>query len=803
MLGEGLRSHIRIKREPSIEEARLKLPAVLTEQEIIDAVRNNDFSIVSGDTGCGKSTQVPQFLYEASFTEGPNAGLLIGVTQPRRVAAVSLAQRVGVELNNPDLVGYQVRYDKKIKSDSMRLKFMTDGILLREIQEDIRLSRYSVIVVDEAHERSINCDMLLGLLSGSIRARKSSGRPLKVVIMSATLRISDFVDNKMLFPRTSSTSAPAVVKIDNSMHPVVVHYERRTEDDYVALAIEKIKKIHNTLPAGTILVFLTGKAEVHKVCEAFSVMDIGQDDDSDSLDGEEGLADVGETEITFDKRAEKRHKKEEAEKVEVIEESSDFNLGQDGNLVEELSPSAPSTSSPVTASFTGGGPGSEMKVIALYAQMASERQMEAFSAHLKYPDSRVVVIATNVAETSLTIPNVRYVIDCGREKRKEFNSSAVSRFAVRFTSKASANQRAGRAGRLGPGHVYRLYSPNVFGEHMCEHSSPEVELNPLDSALLFLKSMGVPSFSAFPWPSPPPALHVDAALRRLKAIGAINPRDEKLTLLGKQVSLLPLSPRLSVAVLAAIRRDSPLLLLLLLALVSMLSVDCLSSSSSTLEDKKFGDISKIDYSDDLEMMLMLLAESLSEQPKSKNNNPLANPKGLAEAKALFLQLARQVGRRSEWQSLTEPWKDDPVTWFLHAVETTKLFKLVRECCSEAFIDQIAVKDDAGTKQYRVAGSELVTIHRSSACHRLRPNLIAFFEIHQASGEFGNHKRSLRICFPVDSEYLASIESPLIDKSKNHPFMKPCIVNDSKFRWAVAKYTPLGLTLSECVKVALV
>lgn len=795
MVDECLKSLTRVKRDPLIDEMRSKLPAVLTEQEIVDSIRSNDFSIVCGDTGCGKSTQVPQFLYEASFTEGENSGLLIGVTQPRRVAAIALAERVGIELNDPDLVGYQVRYESRIKNEKMRLKFMTDGILLREIQEDIRLPRYSVIVIDEAHERSINCDMLLGLLSGSVRARKASGRPLKVVIMSATLRMSDFLDNKSLFPKgkDASSAAPAVVQIENRIHPVVVHYERRTEDDYVDLVVDKIRKIHNTLPAGSILVFLTGKAEVHKVCSAFS----SASDEACAV--EEGSSGEEEEDRIAVKKV----------RVTVLESRSipgeeDFNLGQDSRLSEPLVSSqsekeGDSQTALVSVSFTGGGPGSGLQVIPLYAQMASERQMEAFAANIHHPEDRIVVVATNVAETSLTIPNIRYVIDCGREKRKEFNASGVSRFAVRFTSKASANQRAGRAGRVGPGHVYRLYSPNVFGEHMQEFPSPEIEKNPLDSSILFLKALGVASFSNFPWPSPPPKSHVEAALKRLKAIGALSRSDESLTLIGKELTKLPISPRLAVAVFAGVHKaviepaTKSVLVLVLLVLVSLLSVDLAPPESS----KKEQEISKIDFSDDLEFLLVYFSQWLENE--STQSVALLSPKAMAEAKALFMQLVKRAGTIFS-PSLIDPWKSDPISPFLqvmnHRQYQSKFAALVRECCSEAFVDQIAVKEEAGSKKYRVSGSDLVSIHSSSACYRLRPNLIAFFEMQQASGEFGNNKRTLRTCFPVDPEFLASLDSPLIDRSKNHPLMKP----GKNFRWALAKYTPLGLTLSECVKV---
>lgn len=815
---------VRVNRTVEIEQLRSKLPAVLTEQEIVDAVRSNDFSIICGDTGCGKSTQVPQFIYEAGFTEGENSGMIIGVTQPRRVAAIAVAERVGVELNKPDLVGYQVRYDKKMKSESMRLKFMTDGILLREIQEDIRLPRYSVIVIDEAHERSINCDMLLGLLSGSIRARKASGKPLKVVIMSATLRMTDFTENKYLFPNPSKSS-PAVVQIDNRMHSVVVHYERRTEEDYVSLSVDKIKKIHKTLPPGAILVFVTGKAEVHKVCNAFRRSEVDEDDMESVAGSEDEMKESGST------VAEEGFVFEDLKRVRIddsVTEEIDFNLGVDNGFTEELSfsngkmsskpkqskapksaPAAVTKSGEVITPFTGGGSEGKLRVFPLYAQMSTDRQMRVFNANKEYPDDRIVVVSTNVAETSLTIPNIRYVIDSGKEKRKEFNSNGVSRFAVRFTSKASANQRAGRAGRVGPGHVYRLYSPNVFGEHMAEFASAEIETNPLDASVLFLKSMGVRSFLNFPWPSPPPQLHVEAAMKRLRAIGALS-RDGKVSETGKQVGKYPIAPRLAVALLKAIERVKQdetikeIVSVFMVVLVSMLSVDCLVSPDATTEAEtaKAIEISNHDYADDLDMMVSKFVACNSilrkdDRDKFCSLNGL-NPKAIDEAKSLSIQLARTLLPNREWNELFAL-----MAKFTKPALDRQILRVVRESCTNGFVDQIAIREEAGAKTYRAPGcSDPVHIHRSSVMYRLRPQFLAFGEMQQASGQFGNNKRSMRICFPVDPEYLATVDSPLIDKTKPHAMLKPSVVGGRKMAWVVPRYTPLSVTITDCVKVDL-
>ena len=749
-----------VDRAEAIQRIRDTLPAVLTEQEIVDAVLHNDFSIICGDTGCGKSTQVPQFLYEAGFTEGKNAGYLIGVTQPRRVAAVAVAERVGVELNAPQLVGHQVRYDKQNCGPDMRIKFMTDGILLRELQADIRLPRYSVIVVDEAHERSINCDLLLGLLSGAVRARRTFAVPLRVVIMSATLRMTDFVKNRAFF--STPTTPPCVVQISNRMHPVIVHYERTTMDDYISEAVAKVRLIHKTLPQGSILVFVTGKAEVIDIADQLS----RNDDDE-----------------------------ERVKKIRLpASDETDFNLGQNRPITEELVWDSKSTSGQQSSKknetelipFIGGGAGTELRPFPLYAQMDSCSQRAVFSAPTDHCNNRVVVVATNVAETSLTLPNIRYVIDCGREKRKEFNAAGVGRFAVRFCSQAAAAQRAGRAGRVGPGHVYRLFSPNVFGEHMAVHASAEIETNPLDHPVLFLASLGVPSFSHFPWPSPPCKQHVDAAIKRLVSIGALE--KNKSTPLGELLVQFPIAPRLAAILVAGATRKDPQLLSVLLAVVAMLSVESIPLPT-TPEERKTREIEAKEFDCDMHMCVLKFGRYINRSHSAQVS------KALDEAISLFTQL----GEKAEAVFGEKKLNSDSL---LHAIKNAKknLWANMRECCLHGFVDQIAIRDEAGSNGYRAPEcSDLVFIHSSSVLHKRRPKWLAYSEMMQ---DVESGKRTMRMCFGVDPEYLATIDSPLVDRSKSHPLLKPTIVGDRKIGWVVPKYTPLSAVLSSATKVDL-
>jgi hypothetical protein len=304
-----------VRRPEHISVERMNLPVCQMEQEIVEAIQTNDVIILCSETGSGKSTQVPQFLYEAGYT---NTGGLIGITQPRRVAVISTAERVNYEMGqvsdvagniqkqskkgkkvlsedtaliendihgDGQLVGYQIRYDSHTVGKNTKIKFMTDGILLREITQDILLRRYEVIILDEAHERNINTDILLGMISRTIPLRKRIAaeeetkyaqlseeekqqyappvKPLKLIIMSATLRTEDFQNPKLF----GTEGIPPIIKIENRQYPVTTHFAKRTElRNYLQEVYKKVCQIHRKLPAGGILVFLTGKREILHMC---------------------------------------------------------------------------------------------------------------------------------------------------------------------------------------------------------------------------------------------------------------------------------------------------------------------------------------------------------------------------------------------------------------------------------------------------------------------------------------------------------------------------------------------------------
>eukprot|EP00003_Mantamonas_plastica_P028932 TRINITY_DN676_c0_g1_i9.p1 TRINITY_DN676_c0_g1~~TRINITY_DN676_c0_g1_i9.p1 ORF type:complete len:646 (+),score=251.67 TRINITY_DN676_c0_g1_i9:1211-3148(+) len=433
--------YITVNRTEEIQEQRKQLPIFGEEQVIMETIGEHNVVIICGQTGSGKTTQVPQFLYEAGYgTNDPrsdNPGRVV-ITQPRRVAATSTASRVADELNVKigTTVGYQVRYDTRVNDDTA-LVFVTDGVLLKEIQSDFLLSRYSAILLDEAHERNLNTDILIGLLSRSVHMRnkmasqnkcypntKEQVRPLKLIIMSATLQIEDFTNNTNLFVKP-----PPVLEIEARQYPVTIHYAKETKEDYVNEAIKKVAKIHRRLPPGGVLVFMPGQADIEVVCRKLKKKFPGNNTSSSSSssshttnNSDDHENDDEDVDFTLDsaQKGEEDLPMDEVDK-ELQEEIDGYSSGEDDSV---------------------GG----LHVLPMYSMLAVDLQRRVFQ---EPPEGkRLVVVCTNVAETSLTIPGIRYVVDSGKVKEKSYeHHTGINKFVINWISQASAKQRAGRAGR--------------------------------------------------------------------------------------------------------------------------------------------------------------------------------------------------------------------------------------------------------------------------------------------------------------------------------------------------------------------
>ena len=446
------------RKAKTIEEKRKTLPVYQYRNEFLSAVAEYQILIIIGETGSGKTTQLPQYLYEAGYCKN---GMKVGCTQPRRVAAMSVAARVaeevGVKVGNE--VGYAIRFEDAT-TDKTVLKYMTDGMLLREFLTEPDLGGYSCLMIDEAHERTLHTDILFGLVKDIAR-----GRPdLKLLISSATLdaqKFSQFFDD-----------AP-ILNIPGRTYDVEMNYSLQPEANYLSAAITTVFQIHLSQPMpGDVLVFLTGQDEI-----------------------------------------------EQAE--QSLQETA-----------RKLGSSAP-----------------ELMICPIYANLPTDLQQRIFDP--TPPKCRKVVLATNIAETSLTIDNIVYVIDPGYVKENRYTPATNMESLVAVPiSRASANQRAGRAGRTGPGKCFRLYTKWAYYNDLPESTTPEIQRTNLNSVVLLLKSLGINDLITFDFMDPPSPDMLIRSLEQLYALGALNDKGE-LTKIGRQMAEFPTDPMLAKAVLAA------------------------------------------------------------------------------------------------------------------------------------------------------------------------------------------------------------------------------------------------------------
>ncbi|KAK2939309.1 hypothetical protein FoTM2_002527 [Fusarium oxysporum f. sp. vasinfectum] len=514
---------VTVTRIPEVQEARLKLPVVSEEQRIMEAIHNHDIVVVCGSTGSGKTTQIPQFLYESGYgsPDSPTPGM-IGITQPRRVAAVSMSKRVGEELGDKsEVVAYQIRFEGTVDPKTA-IKFMTDGVLLREVAQDITLKKYSAIVIDEAHERSVNTDILIGMLSRVIKLRAELAaedptvNPLKLIIMSATLRIEDLTMNPTLF-----ATPPPVLEVEGRQHPVTIHFSRRTQHDYVEEAFRKISRGHKKLPPGDILVFLTGRNEILELSKKLKATFGGpKTADGPKVQISASEAPIEVEDIEFGDVDDRNG--DDFDEIPTDDEDED---DEDEFQIEEDQEVAPL----------------KMRVLPLYSLLPTREQMRVFEPAPE--GTRNIILATNVAETSLTIPGIRYVFDCGRSKERQYDRlSGVQSYDIGWISKASANQRSGRAGRTGPGHCYRLYSSAVYERDFPPFTDPELLRMPIEGIVLQLKAMNLQHVVNFPFPTPPDRRALAKSEKLLTYLSAISSTGQ-VTQIGQTMSVFPLSPR--------------------------------------------------------------------------------------------------------------------------------------------------------------------------------------------------------------------------------------------------------------------
>ncbi|KAM7535766.1 hypothetical protein Aperf_G00000095043 [Anoplocephala perfoliata] len=445
------------ERKKSLQETRKSLPVYNFREALLEAIRDHQILVIEGETGSGKTTQIPQYLYESGYCAD---GKRIGCTQPRRVAAMSVAARVAQEMNvKLGLeVGYSVRFED-CTSDRTVVKYMTDGMLLREFLTEPDLASYSVMMIDEAHERTLHTDVLFGLVKDVARFRPD----LKLLISSATLdaqKFSQFFDDAPIF------------RIPGRRYPVDIYYTKAPEADYIEAAIVTVLQIHVTQPPGDILAFFTGQEEIETANEA------------------------------------------------LLERTKKM-----GSKMRELI------------------------VLPIYSTLPSDMQARIFAP--TPTGARKVVLATNIAETSLTIDGIIYVIDTGFCKQNFYSArSGIESLLVVPISRAAADQRAGRAGRVAAGKCFRLYTSHAYHTELEAQSVPEIQRTNLGNVVLLLKSLGIDDLLHFDYMDPPPHDSLVMALEQLYALGALNHKGE-LTKTGRRMAEFPCDPMLSKMILAS------------------------------------------------------------------------------------------------------------------------------------------------------------------------------------------------------------------------------------------------------------
>ncbi|XP_072271675.1 ATP-dependent RNA helicase DHX33 isoform X1 [Pyxicephalus adspersus] len=441
--------------------------------------------LITGETGSGKTTQVPQYFYEASIGRQG----IIGITQPRRVAAISLATRVSEERKTElgKLVGFTVRFED-VTSEETKLKFLTDGMLLREAIGDPLLRKYSVIILDEAHERTVHTDVLFGVVKMAQKKRKELGKlPLKIIIMSATMDVDLFSEY--------FNGAP-VLYLEGRQHPIQVFYTKQSQSDYLQAALVTVFQIHQEAPPShDILVFLTGQEEIEAMTKTCR------------------------------------------------------------DIAKHLPDACP-----------------QMTVMPLYASLPHSQQLRVFQNAPR--DHRKVILSTNIAETSITITGIKYVVDTGMVKAKKYNpDSGLEVLAVQKISKAQAWQRTGRAGREDSGICYRLFTEDEF-EKLEKMTVPEIQRCNLASVMLQLLVLRVPNILTFDFMSKPSPDSIRAAIDQLDLLGAIERKDNQIVLtpLGRKMAAFPLEPRFSKTILLSPKFHCTEEILTIVALLSVDSV---------------------------------------------------------------------------------------------------------------------------------------------------------------------------------------------------------------------------------------
>ncbi|KAF2224944.1 pre-mRNA-splicing factor ATP-dependent RNA helicase prp16 [Elsinoe ampelina] len=624
-------------RSKSLREQREYLPAFAVREDLLRVIRDNQVIIVVGQTGSGKTTQLTQFLYE----DGYGKSGLIGCTQPRRVAAMSVAKRVAeeMEVKLGDLVGYSIRFEDCTSKDTV-IKYMTDGVLLRESLTEPDLDKYSCIIMDEAHERALNTDVLMGLIK-KVLARR---RDLKLIVTSATM-------NAERFSRFYG-GAPEFF-IPGRTFPVDIQYSKTPSEDYVDAAVRQVLAIHVSQGQGDILVFMTGQEDIEVTCELV------------------------------------------AERLRLLNDPP------------------------------------KLSILPIYSQMPADLQAKIFDRAA--PGVRKVIVATNIAETSLTVDGIMYVVDSGFSKLKVYNPKmGMDTLQITPISQANASQRAGRAGRTGPGRAFHLYTERAFRDELYIQTIPEIQRTNLANTVLLLKSLGVKDLLDFDFMDPPPQDTITTSLFDLWALGALDNLGE-LTDVGSKMTNFPMDPSLAKLILTSVEYGCSEEML---TIVSMLSVP--SVFYRPKERMEEADAAREKFFDPSSDHLTLLNVYQQWRANGKKDNwcvrHFLHPKALRRADEIRNQI-----------------KDIMASLKMEMVSAGYDTEIIRQCVCSGYYHQAAKRKGLG-EYVNLRTSVSVQLHPTSALFNSGdpPDYVVYHELILTSKEY------MSCVTAVDPHWLADL-----------------------------------------------
>ncbi|CAG2103964.1 unnamed protein product [Medioppia subpectinata] len=617
----GVKASYGKKTQMTLIEQRMSLPIYTFKDQLVRAVFDNQILIVIGETGSGKTTQITQYLAEAGYT----ARGKIGCTQPRRVAAMSVAKRVAEEYGCRlgQEIGYTIRFED-CTSPETQIKYMTEGMLLRECLIDPDMKQYAVIMLDEAHERTVCTDVLFGLLKKSVKNRPE----MKLIVTSATLDAVKF--SQYFF------EAP-IFTIPGRTFPVEILYTKDPETDYLDASLITVMQIHLTEPPGDILLFLTGQEEIDTACE-----------------------------ILYER-------------------------------MKSLGPEVP-----------------DLIILPVYSALPSEMQTRIFEP--TPPGSRKVVIATNIAETSLTIDGIYYVVDPGFVKQNVYNSKAgMDSLIVTPIAQAQAKQRAGRAGRTGPGKCYRLYTERAYRDEMLTTPVPEIQRTNLAETVLQLKAMGINDLLAFDFMDAPPTETLIMALEQLHSLSALD-EEGLLTRLGRRMAEFPLEPRLCKMLIMSVNLGCSDEILTIVSMLSVQNVFYRPKDKQALADQKKAKFNQLE-GDHLTLLAVY---------NSWKNNKFSNP-WCYENFVQIRTLKRAQDVRKQLLGIMDRHKLDV---FSCAKNTARVQKAI---CSGFFRN--AAKKDPQEGYRTLVDSQVVYIHPSSSLFNRQPEWVVYHELVLTTKEY--------------------------------------------------------------------